>query len=343
MYFFKIFSDAVALMGIHLIQPYPKTTYYDALNYAELIPTMRKLYENLVTIPAEQLTDISRPALSFVDEAQFKECLWHEDMLLSLQECVTAHRDDVIGVVQLMLNACAEGFQLQRGNIFGFGDYDKNSPDLITNHDIEKLLKAPINTIAAEQTVGASNYERKLRGPHQLAKASASIVKAKSWDLVELTPANEFRKYASKTQAVNKVIVAFAELQDQEEKKSMDKKENETIAGDRRKHKDLEKLICSIPRGPFTRPEQVDNFLVSGLSEKDLVDRLYTEVRYSRDTCLSLPKSSSLFRLMSKWKKLSSKVYAENLKTYLGRVCARSEATYEDFRTALQSALEAND
>ena len=105
----------------------------------------------------------------------------------------------------------------------------------------------------------------------------------------------------------------------------------------------LEKLICFIPRGPFTRPEQVDNFLVSGLSEKDLVDRLYTEVRYSRDTCLSLPKSSSLFRLMSKWKKLSSRVYAENLKTYLGRVCARSEATYEDFRTALQSALEAND
>ena len=58
----------------------------------------------------------------------------------SLQEYVTAHRDDVIGVVQLMLNACAEGFQLQRGNIFGFSDYDKNSPDLITNHDIEKLL-----------------------------------------------------------------------------------------------------------------------------------------------------------------------------------------------------------
>ena len=118
--------------------------------------------------------------------------MWHEDMLLSLHECVTAHRDHVIGVVQLMLNACAEGFKLQRGYIFWFGDYDENSPDLITNHDIEQLLKAPINTIAAEQTLGASNYERKLRGPHQLAKASVSIVKAKSWDLVELKPANEF-------------------------------------------------------------------------------------------------------------------------------------------------------
>ena len=96
--------------------------------------------------------------------------------------------------------------------------------------------------------------------------------------------------------------MSFAELQDQEEIKGMNKKECETIAGDKRKHKDLEKLLNSSPPGPFTRPEQVDNFLTLGLTEKHLVDRLYTEVRYSRDTCLSLPKSSPIFRLMSKHK-----------------------------------------
>ena len=122
----------------------------------------------------------------------------------------------------------------------------------------------------------------------------------------------------------------------------MNKKECETIAGDKRKHKDLDKLVNSEPPGPFIRPEQVDNFLALGLHEKDLVDRLYTEVRYSRDTCLSLPKSSPLFRLMSKYKKLPSTNYAENLKTYLGRVCSRSDATYEDFQNALQKSLESN-
>ena len=88
--------------------------------------------------------------------------------------------------------------------ILHFGNYDKESPHLISNHDISQLNQAPINTIAAEQTVGSTNYEMKLRGPHQLSKPSASIVKGKSWDLVKLLPSNEFRKYVDKTQAVNK-------------------------------------------------------------------------------------------------------------------------------------------
>ena len=118
--FFKVFSAAVALMGIHLIQPYLQITYYDALNYAELIPVMRKLYVNLSTTPAEKLTDLSRPALSFVDEVQFKKSLYHADMLVSLTECVTAHKEDVVNVVQLMLTACAKGFEKQRGDYFAF-------------------------------------------------------------------------------------------------------------------------------------------------------------------------------------------------------------------------------
>ena len=316
-------------------------TYYDPLNYEKLIPKFKELYENLSSTPAEEMLNISRPALSFVNETQFENGLWHEDMLSLLKECVSDHKEDVVSIIQLMLNACAEGFKLQRKNQFGFGDYDTESPELLSNLDMDQLKQAPINTIAAERTVGASNYERKLRGNHQLAKASASIVKDKSLDLIAQTSQGEFRNYGAEVKAVNEVIRAFAELQDQEETKSMDKKGSETIAGDKRKHKDLEKLLNSNPAGPFTRPEQVDNFLASGLAEKDLVNRFYTEVRYSRDTCLSLPKSSPLFRLMSKFKKLSSKEYAENLKTYLARVCARSEASYEDFRNALQVSLEA--
>ena len=340
--FFKIFSTAVAIMGVHLIQPFLQITYYNPLNYAELDLVIKELYENLSSTPAEKLTDLSRPALSFVAQDKFEASLFHSDMLESLKECISAHKNDVVSVIQLMLKACAKGLEIQRGNVFGFGNYDPESPHLISKHDMSQLIQAPINTIAAEQTVGSSNYERKLRGPHQLAKASASIVKGKNWDLVQSQPPNEFRKYAEKTEAVNSIIVSFSELQEQEEEKGMNKKECETIAGDKRKHKDLEKLVNSEPPGPFIRPEQVDNFLALGLHEKDLVDRLYTEVRYSRDTCLSLPKSSPLFRLMSKYKKLPSTNYAENLKTYLGRVCSRSDATYEDFQNALQKSLESN-
>ena len=78
-------------------------------------------------------------------------------MLSSLKEFVRGNKEDVINVVQLMLNACAEGFKHQRKNQFGFVDYDAVSPELLSNLNMNQLNKAPINTIAAERTVGASN------------------------------------------------------------------------------------------------------------------------------------------------------------------------------------------
>ena len=41
---------------------------------------------------------------------------------------------------------------------------------------------------------------------------------------------------------------------------------------------------------------QIDEYLKSDDSNK--VVRLYIEVRYARDTCLSMPKNRNIFRLM---------------------------------------------
>ena len=53
--------------------------------------------------------------------------------------------------------------------------------------------------------------------------------------------------------------------------------------------------------GPFVSSEEVDSFM-DNKDIPDLVkeDRLYIEVRYSRDTSLSLPKASDLFDLKHK-------------------------------------------
>ena len=55
----------------------------------------------------------------------------------------------------------------------------------------------------------------------------------------------------------------------------------------------------------MTTPEEVD-LLVNddSLTDVEKLDRLYIEVRYARDTTLSLPKSSSIFRLKEKYFKL---------------------------------------
>ena len=70
-------------------------------------------------------------------------------------------------------------------------------------------------------------------------------------------------------------------------------------------------------------------------TEANKQKRLYLEVRYARDTSLSLPKTSDIFRLMKDHAKLPTTTLARNLKTYLPNVSSKSEATLEEFDQAL--------
>ena len=72
--------------------------------------------------------------------------------------------------------------------------------------------------------------------------------------------------------------------------------------------------------GPFTKPEEVDDYVISDVDEKTKVDRLYTGVRYYKNTSLSLPKASPLFRMKENYKNLPITVYQTNLKTYLSKI-----------------------
>jgi len=77
--------------------------------------------------------------------------------------------------------------------------------------------------------------------------------------------------------------------------------------------------------------EEVNQLMKNGnKSEEEKQKRLYTEIRYARDTALSIPKSSDIFRLLKNYKKLSVNVYATNLKVYLGNISCRAYATVMD-------------
>ena len=87
--------------------------------------------------------------------------------------------------------------------------------------------------------------------------------------------------------------------------------------------------------GPLTSVADLDKFMRSRQTEANKQKRLYLEVRYARDTSLSLPTTSDIFRLMKAHAKLATATYARNLKTHLSNVSSRSEATLEDFDWAL--------
>ena len=205
---------------------------------------------------------------------------------------------------------------------------------MLTKLDIGKLDKAPINNIPAERLVGAVNYELETKGPY-LQTASSAIVKGKAYDLIELKAADEFRDYTSVVPKVNEVIENFKKEQDALLESGMSKQEIDNLKIDKRRLDDLEKLMNV--GGPFRKSEQVRLYMESGLDEQTMAKRLSLEVRYHRDTCVSLPKSSDIFRIMRNYHLLPSDEYATNLIIYLDKVQANTSMTKDDFVSALSA------
>ena len=78
--------------------------------------------------------------------------------------------------------------------------------------------------------------------------------------------------------------------------------------------------------GPFTDTVSVDMYLQDGsISEKDRIKRMKIEVQVARDTSLSIPKSSSIFRIRKsktpgeKSRELKPEEFGQNLKTLLDK------------------------
>ena len=328
---------ATAILGVHLIEPYLLVTYFDTPDYENLISTMRQLYDDLRTTDVKELLDISRPAFKFVNEKQIIECVkWDEEVLNTIKVNINQYSKKIESVLSLILPELANGFFIQRGDVFGFGSYDPNSSKLVTKYDLSILNQAPINNLDAERAVGSINYELRLRGATELEAVSNSFVKNKSYDLIELQPVDAYKNYMGAAKSVNKLVRNWIETQFELEKEGMNKKEIACLATDKRRMKDLNKL--KLEGGPFTKAEEVSEFV----SRKDITnkikqERLYTEVRYARDMSLSLPKNSELFRLKEKYKSLSIEKFSQNLKVYLGKVSANSSANWEDFDQAIAS------
>ena len=265
-------------------------------------------------------------------------------MVKSLTANVDIHHEKIVNVLGLILPELAEGFFQQRGEVFGFGPFDPNSDRLVTKIDMKKLNQAPINNLDSERAVGSINYKLGVRGATQLRSASDALVKNKSYDLIELKPTDYYKDFKNAAKTVNTLVQNWKDKQMELQQSGLDKKEVESIATDKRKMGDLDWL--KTVGGPFTRTEQVDDLLArEDLTEKEKQNRLYKEVCYARDSSLSLPKTSDIFKLKEKYKSLSVNRLSKNLKVYLSKVTTNANVSWEDFDRAvsyLKSAKSQN-
>ena len=179
--------------------------------------------------------------------------------------------------------------------VFGFGTFDPDSKMSVLRKDPSKLEKAPIHNLSSERHVASTNYGLSIHGANQLGIVSSSIVKAKAYDLTELKPAEELNKYRSfskKGSVPMNILKQWDAKQQQLKKDGLLNKEIKNIGDEKRKNKDL--VYLKQFGGPFTSTEEVDTFLTSACDDSTKEKRMYTEVRYARDTSLTLLKSSTI-------------------------------------------------
>lgn len=199
------------------------------------------------------------------------------------------------------------------------------------------MKTAPVHNLDFERAVGSVNHELKVRGAKEIKAVSSSLVKAKASNLMEgKQVTKDFKKMTKKGGAVPEIVKVWEEKQAELKRKGMDAKEISNISVDKQRNADLNKL--TEVGGPITTPEQVTQFMDrSDVDEKTKNTRLYLEVRFAKNSSLSLPKSSDIFRLKRKGKNLPSKEYSDNLSTYLSKITCTVNMEMKDFREALMT------
>ena len=169
-------------LGIHIGRPFHHLLIDPETTYSKLIVAFKNLYNDLTTISASQLLTINK-VVSFVSADIFKESLPEQCLLEVLKEVTEMYPAEIERFMVLSLKMFAEGFDYQKGAIFGFGPSANNETGSvlkIANVNEETLGKldkfVAVHNLGEERNVGMVNYEIDIRGKRNLESASRKIV-----------------------------------------------------------------------------------------------------------------------------------------------------------------------
>jgi hypothetical protein len=305
-----------------------------------LILAFKQLYEELLEKEPSTLLNVKKPAFQFVTADRFQQAKYDISVCEAVQTIANEYKHEVVKMLKVIMPALATAFKKQKGEIFGFGekDQEQGSQHALSRMNKEKLEKAPIHNLDAERSVGFINFELSRRGAKQLGSASSSHIKCKAKDLIENAETGSYKRYGNLTKTgsvISELYIRWRSKQEELKKKGLEDKEIANLAVDRRKNEDLQSLKAM--KGPFTSSKEVDEYIATEADSYTKLRRLYLEVRYARDTSLSLPKSSDIFRLLKDHQKLPIETYVTNLKLYLDNIVSNASVTMEDLHRAIES------
>ena len=245
-----------------------------------------------------------------------------KDVILhSIATNVSEYKSEVVNLLKLMLPKLADGF-----STFKISS--------ATNEELRKLDTTATHNLGEERSVGLMNYELGIRGKSNLETSSRKLILNKSFDLLEKSgKLSKYRSFRKASQDIKLMKIEWNEKMKKMEEEGNLKKDIDNNHVGNIKYSDLEYL--KERGGPFTKPEEVIEFDQNTPESKEKNQRLYTEVRYAKNVCMSMKHTASVFRLKRDYKNLTSKKYVENLCQYLGDARSKTVLTARDLRELL--------
>ena len=233
--FMPILMTLGAIIGLHLINPFLSLTMSTKTSYSDLIEIFPKMYEELKNPNPSKFLQTEKPALSFVSENRFKQCKYKEELLTSLNNFITEHGESLKDLLNKLLPRLGEAFQNQKGHIFGFGNINAKEEYRVDLLEASQLENVPINNIAEERSVGYVNHELKVRGPQGFNKASDSLMKSKSIDLIQGLPSGSFNDFRQTSKKIKVLKLQWSQKQKELSKERLNDKELANINLERKK------------------------------------------------------------------------------------------------------------
>ena len=116
----------------------------------------------------------------FVTKNIFEDTLSKDHLLKFLFQSCNQYKTEVIKSGIICLTKFQQGFDLQKGAIFGFGSTSNENIGLVLKIsdvvDMSSLSKAPIQNSSGERSVGLLNYEINIKGKVHFRTGSQNIV-----------------------------------------------------------------------------------------------------------------------------------------------------------------------
>ena len=157
---FKPVFCATALIGIHIGQPFLSLLLDTETNYDALSNAFPKLHQNLPDTKISKYLQFESVVCDFVSLDRFKKSLPKPCLLESLTGCISQFKKEVQHFLSICIPRLAEGFELQRGVIFGFRKFADNETNKVLKISTlesskrRKLNQAPVHNLNEETSVG---------------------------------------------------------------------------------------------------------------------------------------------------------------------------------------------